>query len=441
MTEDEIEIILHACKTVLIYDNQTWKKKSNKDMFDIPMGSYHGAEICDLVGLYILNELSDVLPESTFGLYRDDGLAVTNMSRPCKLEQLNKKIRAMMNNIGFKITIDVGKMKTNFLDISLDLDKDTYSPYRKPNSKILYINSQSNHPQHIKHALPKMVQKRLSTLSKTEIEFDKAKDNYELALKKSGYNSKLKFTKGSEEKRKRTRPRKCIFYNPPFCKSVRQNIGKAFLRLVEEYFDDHHHYNKIFNRSTIKVSYSCMRNMRSYIQSHNKKVVSNNNSKATKSEDCNCRNRKECPLNGKCQIANVVYEATVTAGPTIRKYVGSTGNAFKQRYYGHTESFRNEKSKLKTELSKFIWTLKEKRQNYKIDWKILEKTHKSDGTLKKICETCNLEKIHIARQKRAQMLNKRSELIAKCPHYRKLYFHLPKKKKATAAHTLIPPAL
>ena len=179
-----------------------------------------------------------------------------------------------------------------------------------------------------------------------------------------------------------------------------------------------------------------MRNMRSYIQSHNIKILTNNKT-ATTSENCNCRNKKDCPLNGKCQTTNIVYEATVTAGPTLKKHVGSTGNTFKQRYYGHSESFRNEKSRQKTELSKFIWSLKDKKQTYKIDWKILKKIHKSEGTLKKICETCNLEKIHIARQKRTEMLNRRSELIAKCPHYRKLYFHIPKKKKANITRDVL----
>ena len=42
------------------------------------MGSYDGAELCELVGLYLLNQLSTVIDKSSVGLYRDDGLAAIN---------------------------------------------------------------------------------------------------------------------------------------------------------------------------------------------------------------------------------------------------------------------------------------------------------------------------------------------------------------------------
>ena len=40
------------------------------------MGSFDGVEICELVGLYLLDQLSNVLPGESVGLYRDDGLAI-----------------------------------------------------------------------------------------------------------------------------------------------------------------------------------------------------------------------------------------------------------------------------------------------------------------------------------------------------------------------------
>ena len=39
------------------------------------MGSFDGAEICELVGLYILYILSTKYGKDLNGLYRDDGLA------------------------------------------------------------------------------------------------------------------------------------------------------------------------------------------------------------------------------------------------------------------------------------------------------------------------------------------------------------------------------
>ena len=40
------------------------------------MGSYDGAEVCELVGLFILNDLCNEYGKDNIGLYRDDGLAI-----------------------------------------------------------------------------------------------------------------------------------------------------------------------------------------------------------------------------------------------------------------------------------------------------------------------------------------------------------------------------
>ena len=42
----------------------------------LPMGVYHRAESCELVGLYMLNKIAKFVPAQNVGLYRDDGLMV-----------------------------------------------------------------------------------------------------------------------------------------------------------------------------------------------------------------------------------------------------------------------------------------------------------------------------------------------------------------------------
>jgi len=44
------------------------EKENSK--FDVTMGSFDGAEICEFIGLYLLNQLSRLLPPELFGLYR-----------------------------------------------------------------------------------------------------------------------------------------------------------------------------------------------------------------------------------------------------------------------------------------------------------------------------------------------------------------------------------
>ena len=40
-----------------INHGRPWIKNNNSNLFDVTMGSYDGAEICELVGLFILNHL------------------------------------------------------------------------------------------------------------------------------------------------------------------------------------------------------------------------------------------------------------------------------------------------------------------------------------------------------------------------------------------------
>ena len=42
-------------------------------MFDVTMGSFDGAEVCELIGLFILNNPSEKCDKNNIGLYRDDG--------------------------------------------------------------------------------------------------------------------------------------------------------------------------------------------------------------------------------------------------------------------------------------------------------------------------------------------------------------------------------
>ena len=51
-------------------------EKEIDSCFDFTMASFDGAEICELVGLYIQSKLEKILPKSNVGLYRDNGMAL-----------------------------------------------------------------------------------------------------------------------------------------------------------------------------------------------------------------------------------------------------------------------------------------------------------------------------------------------------------------------------
>ena len=58
ITDKEKEIIIQAKKSLLFNGNETWCKKSSNSLFDVTMGSFDGAETCELIGSYILSKLA-----------------------------------------------------------------------------------------------------------------------------------------------------------------------------------------------------------------------------------------------------------------------------------------------------------------------------------------------------------------------------------------------
>ena len=58
----------------LIDQNIPWNKTQNYQ-FDVGMGSFDGAECCELVGLYLLSKLQHL--NINVGLYQGDALGVT----------------------------------------------------------------------------------------------------------------------------------------------------------------------------------------------------------------------------------------------------------------------------------------------------------------------------------------------------------------------------
>ena len=85
------------------------------------MGAPDGAEVCELVGLFLLNEVKRAFPELEFGIYRDDGLAIHRRIPGPRMERMKKDLVALFKSHGLSITIDTNLESTNFLDITLDL--------------------------------------------------------------------------------------------------------------------------------------------------------------------------------------------------------------------------------------------------------------------------------------------------------------------------------
>ena len=130
------------------------------------------------------------------------------------MEKMRESITATFKAIGFDIDIIINLKSVDFLDLTLNLTNGTHRNYKKPNDRLLYVNTSSNHPANILKQLPNSINNRLSTNSSNETVFNEAKTEYENALKISGYkNHKLTFKKPTPRNNKNRR-RKIIWFNP-----------------------------------------------------------------------------------------------------------------------------------------------------------------------------------------------------------------------------------
>ena len=107
------------------------------------------------------------------GLYRDDGLAISNAS-PRDTENIKKEICRVFNQNGLRITIEANKQVINFLDVTFNLSNNTYQPFTKPNTTLLYVHRESNHPPITTKNIPAGINRRLSSLSSDKASFDLA---------------------------------------------------------------------------------------------------------------------------------------------------------------------------------------------------------------------------------------------------------------------------
>ena len=412
ITQQDRHIIIHAKKSLLYHQNSPWTKKNTSDMFDVTMGSYDGAETCELIGTYMLSLIASKFKDEV-GLYRDDGLAVCKAT-PKEIEKTKKEVSNVFKSKGLKITIDANKKIVHFLDVTFDLTNGSYKPYMKPNNKLSYVHRQSNHPPALLKNIPLNINKRLTNISSSKEVFDESIAPYQQALKESGYDHKLTYNPEPTPRNKRQRKRDITWYNPPFDSNVKTNLGRKFLHIVDKCFQKHHPLYKIFNRHTLKLSYSCMPNMKSIISSHNKHILSNANAPTPQPDTCNCRKKSDCPLEGKCLQTNVIYQATVTTETATETYVGLATN-FKERYRNHKTSFRHPNRKNETELSKYVWNLQDAKKPFLIKWKILKKC-KPYSNISKKCSLCLNEKFIIICKNELCSLNRRNELASSCPH-------------------------
>ena len=401
ITAEEINIIKNSCESVLHSRGDIWVKKKKSggtgSLFDIAMGSYNGAETCELIGLYMLHGLNKIFGPGLVGLYRDDGLAAIPIQSGYKTEKLKASIHRFAKGFGLKVTIEAPLTSTDFLDVQLNIDSKSFAPYRKPNSRILYVNAGSNHPSNIINSIPNIINDRLNKRSSSEKAFNESKNDYERALKEAGYKNKLTYKKENTKKEKKNRKRKIMWFNPPYCASVKTNIARKFINLVNRHFSKKSPLKCLFNKNNMRVSYCCMDNIDTIIKKHNARILNEGNQSVD--QGCNCNNKEECPFKNEkvsCRATGIVYKAEVKSESEHTYYIGLSEGEFKTRFNNHNSSFNLDRDiKKPTALANHVRGLKRDGKDYSIEWSVMRRARPiKDGDA--VCRLCIREATAIA---------------------------------------------
>ena len=342
-----------------------------------------------------------------------------------RVKGLKKEFQKEFEKHDLEIVVQCNLKIVDYLDVTLNLNNATYKPYRKPDAETNYVHVESNHPPSILKQIPKAIEKRISNLSSNEQIFNDAAPYYADALQWSGYNYQLNYQQSNPNPRNKQRKRKVIWFKSLYDRNVSTSIGKFFLNLIKKHFPKNHKFNKLFNKNTVKISYSCMPSVKSIINAHNKKILHPPPVENDNEQSCNCMVRENCPLENNCLAANIIYEGTIHSdNQPNKKYIGLCEPTFKKRYGGHKSSLTNPKYKHQTSLSTEYWRLKEMNKNPRITWKIVEKSKAFTPESKK-CHLCLAEKYHIANfENHEALVNKKSEIVSKCRHRRKFELSL-----------------
>lgn len=149
---------------------------------------------------------------------------------------------------------------------------------------------------------------------------------------------------------------------------MKTNIGKCFFHLINKYFSQEHKFYKIFNKNALKLSYSCMPNLKILINNHNQDIHKDQRQSTPKS--CICSKKMDCLVNGLRLTESLLYYTTISCNKEnyTKLYKVIYETTFKKHNSNHKNCFTVPTYKDDTKLSTKYWVLKAKQPNSKSWW-------------------------------------------------------------------------
>ena len=71
-------------------------------------------EVCELVGIYLLSLVANIINKNSSGLYRDDGLIFLRNVKRQKMDRVRKNVVKIFKEVGFKIEIQTHRKQLVF---------------------------------------------------------------------------------------------------------------------------------------------------------------------------------------------------------------------------------------------------------------------------------------------------------------------------------------
>ena len=113
------QIIYHSRKSSLFNQEQTWMKKRS-DLFDVQMGVYDGAEVCELIAIFLLNLLGRQYVTKNIGLHGDYRLSIFKNCSDPQMEKIKKQLQKVCKNNGLDVFIECSMKIVNYLHVTFN---------------------------------------------------------------------------------------------------------------------------------------------------------------------------------------------------------------------------------------------------------------------------------------------------------------------------------
>ena len=97
------------------------------------------------------------------------------------------------------------------------------------------------------------------------------------------------------------------------------------------------------------------------------------------------------------------------------KYIGLCDSTFKKRFTNHKSTFNLERYRNSNTLSAEVWRIKDLNRLPMVSWRMIRRANSFTHETKR-CNLCLAEKFEMANYPGRNLLNKRSEINAKCRH-------------------------